>query len=71
MSLTKDDLDDWQALCPRCADDECEHGLRECDECGGVDCSLCASKGWLDAQDHPDWCHRCGMSGRCPECDPD
>lgn len=33
-------------------------------------CSACDGTGEVVGADHPDWCDRCGLSGRCPDCDP-
>lgn len=35
------------------------------------ECRTCSGTGRMDAIDSPDWCSRCGMTGRCPDCDPD
>lgn len=33
-------------------------------------CAACDGTGEVVGADHPDWCDRCGLTGRCPDCDP-
>lgn len=33
-------------------------------------CDICKGAGEVDPRDLPAWCDRCGLSGRCPDCDP-
>jgi hypothetical protein len=61
--LNRSDLDELEALCYWCVS-----------ESGGFidpQCPRCDGTGRIDAPDHPDWCRACGMSGTCPDCDPD
>lgn len=62
---------EYMVACYRCADDRCEHDLWVCAECGGPDCAMCKNTGVIDEWEHPHFCQQCGLSGKCPECDPD
>lgn len=33
------------------------------------DCPACAGSGFVDTPN--EWCDRCGLTGNCPDCDPD
>lgn len=58
-----DDLPDGEVECPSECTDE-DTGKPD------PDCSRCEGKGWIYEDEHPDWCNRCGLTGRCPDCDP-
>lgn len=53
----------------------------DCEDCQGTGqisdpdsgtgaCEACNGVGQVDPQDSPNWCDRCGLTGRCPDCDP-
>ena len=56
--------------------DEIEADDRHPCACRGVflygppdDCPACAGSGFTDTPN--DWCDACGLTGACPDCDPD
>lgn len=57
--------------CANCAEDKCEHEMRDCPECGVAFCDVCANSGLVLASTHPSWCDRCGFAGDCPTCNPE
>lgn len=61
--LYDQDLDELEACCWSCV---VESG-------GTIDplCGRCGGTGRIDAPNHPNWCHACGMTGKCPDCDGD
>lgn len=56
-------------LCLRCCDTElldcaCVSAIGGDSDCPGCD-------GLLVVTDRNEWCDRCGLTGNCPDCDPD
>ena len=56
-------MSEYEALCP-CVEDIDGKNVAQ------PDLGQCRGTGVIDANVHPDFCNRCGMTGYCPDCGP-
>lgn len=68
--------DAWRVDCPECdgsgqvIDTDSIEEASTVAATPKVTCPDCDGTGEIEAENHPDWCDRCGLVGNCPECDP-
>jgi hypothetical protein len=70
-----DDAEGLYVRCDNCDGEgsvsaECDCDVEVCDCPSTETCTKCEGEGTVFGPDLTDWCDKCGLTGKCPDCDP-